>query len=120
MEEWGSGYMRILEACRSGGYPEPEWNELGTVMRVVFYPHADVSASKPFDVPINVPENVPINNRQKWFLDQLALGKNCRSSNLATKWSVTEKTARRDIADLKKRGVVKFIGAPKNGYYHII
>jgi len=32
------------EACRSGGYPELEWHELGTVMRVVFYPHPDVSA----------------------------------------------------------------------------
>ena len=39
MEEWGSGYRRIVNSCRSGGYPEPEWVELGSVMRVVFYPH---------------------------------------------------------------------------------
>jgi len=46
------------------------------------------------------------------------LGKNCRASDLATHWSVTEKTAKRDIAALKKVGVIEFIGAPKNGYYH--
>lgn len=23
MEEWGSGYQRINDACHSGGYPEP-------------------------------------------------------------------------------------------------
>ena len=24
MEEWGSGYRRVLEACQKGGYPDPE------------------------------------------------------------------------------------------------
>ncbi len=40
MEEWGSGYRRIIEACRSGGYPEPKWEELGTMIRVTFFPHS--------------------------------------------------------------------------------
>lgn len=39
MEEWGSGYKRVIEACYEGGYPEPEWQELGTSVRVIFYPH---------------------------------------------------------------------------------
>jgi len=47
--------MRVLEACRFGGYTEPEWHELGTVMRVVFYPHLDVSGLKSLGVPANVP-----------------------------------------------------------------
>lgn len=38
MEEWGSGYKRIIEACRAEGYPEPKWEELGTYIRVTFYP----------------------------------------------------------------------------------
>src|SRR5205823_3357275 len=41
VEEWGSGYKRIKEACQHGGYPEPEWEELGTVLRVTFFPHPD-------------------------------------------------------------------------------
>lgn len=39
VEEWGSGYKRIKDACHAGGYPEPLWEELGTVMRVTFFPH---------------------------------------------------------------------------------
>ena len=54
--------MRVSEACRSGGYPEPEWHELGTVMPFVFYPHPYVSGLMPLDVL----ENVPVNDRQKW------------------------------------------------------
>ena len=39
MEEWGTGYKRITETCRVGGYEIPIWNEIGTTMRVTFKPH---------------------------------------------------------------------------------
>ena len=38
MESWGRGHERIIEACRAGGYPEPKWEELGSSLRVTFYP----------------------------------------------------------------------------------
>lgn len=38
MEEWGSGYKRVMAACQSGGYPVPEWQELGAAFRVTFFP----------------------------------------------------------------------------------
>lgn len=43
IEEWGSGYKRIKESCQKNGYPEPMWEEYGTVMRVTFYPHSDIA-----------------------------------------------------------------------------
>ncbi|MDP1835548.1 MAG: ATP-binding protein [Chlamydiales bacterium] len=39
MEQWGSGYKRIVEDCITGSYPEPTWEELGLVVRVTFRPH---------------------------------------------------------------------------------
>lgn len=42
VEEWGSGYKRIEEACRRDGYPEPQWEELVNVLRVTFYPHPEI------------------------------------------------------------------------------
>lgn len=42
VEEWGSGYKRIKDACQKGGYPEPVWEEFGTVLRVTFFPHPEV------------------------------------------------------------------------------
>jgi ATP-dependent DNA helicase RecG len=44
IEEWGSGYKRIKEACSKGGYPEPIWEELGTVLRVTFFPHPEITS----------------------------------------------------------------------------
>lgn len=43
IEEWGSGYKRIKDACQKDGYPEPTWEEYGTVLRVTFYPHPDIA-----------------------------------------------------------------------------
>jgi predicted HTH transcriptional regulator len=38
-EKWGSGYKRIVKACKKGGYPIPKWEEFGSAVRVTFYPH---------------------------------------------------------------------------------
>jgi hypothetical protein len=53
MEEWGSGYKRVIHACQSGRYPEPDWQELGTAFRVIFYPHPAVLDPSRADVPVN-------------------------------------------------------------------
>src|SRR6202043_1360171 len=39
MEEWGTGYKRVSEACQADGYQTPVWEELGPAMRVIFRPH---------------------------------------------------------------------------------
>ena len=64
--------------------------------------------------------DVPANDRQQWFMKQLVEGKQNRASDMAAYWSISEKTAKRDIDDLKKKGLVEFISAPKNGFYRIV
>jgi len=119
MEEWGSGYKRVVNACRAGGYPEPEWAELGAAVRVVFYPHPETVENETLDVPTNVPVNVLVNDRQKWFLKQMGKAIRISSSDLAAHWNISQKTAKRDIADLKQKGLIEFFGAPKNGHYRL-
>jgi ATP-dependent DNA helicase RecG len=123
MEEWGSGYKRVLNACKAGGYPEPEWEELGAAVRAIFYPHHETIESEttrdPVNDPVNGPVNVPVNDRQKWFLNQTGKGIRVSSSQLAAHWDISLKTAKRDIAYLKQKGLIEFSGAPKNGYYRL-
>ena len=70
-------------------------------------------------VPVNVPINVPVNERQQWFLEQLSAGKQTKATDISAHWKVTEKSAKRDIADLKARGVIEFVGVPKKGFYRV-
>jgi len=92
--------------CQSGGYPEPDWEELGTAFRVIFHPHPAVLEHS----RTSVPANVPANDRQRWFLEQLAAGKQIRASDLAAHGRISEKTAKRDIFDLKRTGLIEFVG----------
>ena len=89
------------------------------LFRVVFYPHCETVENESVDVPVNVPANVPVNDRQKWFLKQTGKGIRISGSDLAKYWNISKKTAKRDIADLKQKGLIEFLGAPKNGYYRL-
>ena len=71
------------------------------------------------DVPVFDPVNVPVNDRQKWFLKQIGKNIKVSSSDIAKHWDVSQKTAKRDIADLKQKGLIEFLGAPKNGNYRL-
>jgi len=57
------------------------------------------------------------NLRQDWFLEALRTGNNIGASELAERWVVSEKTARRDLARLKVRGRIEFVGSPRSGRY---
>jgi len=110
LEEWGTGYRRVLEDCRAGGYPSPEWQELGPALRVVFRPHPLTLAGT---------EDDTVNDRQRWFLAQLRQGNRVTWREIAQQYQVSESTAKRDIADLQARQLVEFVGAPKTGRYRL-
>lgn len=95
-------------------------------MSVSGTPHPPGSRQeRPPDDRINDPANVPIidpitdglNERQRWFLARVDAGNRCRADDLSTHWSVSLKTARRDIAGLCSAGTVRYVGARKNGRY---
>jgi ATP-dependent DNA helicase RecG len=125
LEEWGTGYRRVTEDCRVGGYPAPEWEERGPALRVVFRPHPEVAAAADETVGVSSRETVneivseTINVRQRWFMEQLAAGNRTRWTDLAVHWSVSRATAMRDIASLHQQESIEYVGAPKNGFYRI-
>jgi DeoR/GlpR family transcriptional regulator of sugar metabolism len=63
--------------------------------------------------------NVPVNERQRWFLDQIARGIVAKADEIAAHFMVTDKTAQRDLTDLKAKQLIEFVGARKTGVYRI-
>jgi predicted HTH transcriptional regulator len=68
----------------------------------------------------NVPVNVPVNQRQQWFISQIQKNVMVSAKDIAGHWKVSEKTAKRDITDLKQKRVIAFSGAAKNGSYYLL
>lgn len=79
------------------------------------------SGDDPLDGPnrdtMNDPDSKELNQRQLWFLTQLSSGSRCCAEDLIKVWSVSLKTARRDIALLKSLELVTYVGSRRNGRY---
>ena len=74
------------------------------------------------NVPVNVLVNVPVklNNTEIKIMELIKNNPNITQKELAEKINLTEKTVRRNTTKLKEKGVLKRIGADKNGYWKII
>lgn len=70
----------------------------------------------PERVPINDPDRADLNERQRWFLDRVAQG-HCGAKDIAIAWTVSLKTARRDIAALKAADLICYNGSRRKGWY---
>jgi predicted HTH transcriptional regulator len=132
MEQWGSGYQRIVNSCSEGGYPEPEWQELGHCIRVTFRPHPSIAhgdrvndrvndrvSDTVFGAVTDTVSGLDLNERQRWIIEQLLAGIKIKAEDVVQKWSVGEATVRRDLAGLRNHGLIEFVGAPKTGHYRI-
>lgn len=57
--------------------------------------------------------------RQVWFYSQLKKGRRYGVDDIVAFWGVGTATAKRDIADLVRLKLVRFIGSKRNGYYTV-
>lgn len=58
-----------------------------------------------------------LNQRQLWFLGLLQAGQEVKANDIVATWKVTLRCVKSDLAHLKKLGLIRFIGARKNGCY---
>ena len=66
---------------------------------------------------IHVTINLPLNERQEWLLARVAQGDRCTFEDIVVHWQVSSRTAKRDIASLKDRGLIRYRGRHRRGFY---
>jgi ATP-dependent DNA helicase RecG len=110
MEQWGSGYKRIIEACRAGGYPEPKWEEFGTFIRVTFYPHPKTAL--PSQEAWVLEECSPEEDRRKAILRLFEDGESLPFREIAKRiiLPMSDRTLRYALKGLKQRGLLESRG----------
>jgi DNA-binding response OmpR family regulator len=58
-----------------------------------------------------------LNDRQKWVLAQTGKGQDVTRARLEEVHDVSTKTAKRDLSDLVKRGLIEYVRKPHPGFY---
>ena len=71
------------------------------------------------NVPINF-SKVRMNERQRWFLVNLQTKNTLAAEDIANHFSVSNRTAKRDIEGLTEKGAIEFKGSKKTGKYQLI
>ena len=66
---------------------------------------------------IHVTINLTLNERQEWLLARVAQGERCTFDDIVVHWQVSSRTAKRDIASLKDRGLIRYLGRHRRGFY---
>ena len=102
MEEWGTGYRRINEACQSGGYQTPIWEEIGTAIRVIFKPHA--AAGERIE-PLSYRDRKDLTPRQEKILNFLHNREPLSAKKIHEDLSeqISERSLRKDLLELKEQ-----------------
>jgi CheY-like chemotaxis protein len=69
--------------------------------------------------PANGDDDPANNARQQWAIQRMQNGADLRKAEIITQFGCSNKTAERDLRDLRRRGLVEFTGPPKTGYWRL-
>jgi len=64
--------------------------------------------------------NASLNLRQQWILGQLGQGVRLRRSTVEKQFSISPKTAKRDLKELVSQGLIQYVRRPNPGYYRFV
>jgi ATP-dependent DNA helicase RecG len=123
IEGYGSGYDRVIAACRDEGYPKPEWIENGPQIKVVLRAHPDSGLSPRLisDSPHRVrqPSRAPLTPEQRYAVVLGAIEELERpnTSDIQRHTGISTRSLGRDLRHLRERGAVEFVGSPQTGFY---
>jgi hypothetical protein len=82
--------------------------------------YSDIFPESHVTINFSIIKKLPnvLNERQKWFLQELRSEAKTNASDLSEKWDVSIRTAKRDIQGMKKRGLIYFSGSKRYGKYY--
>lgn len=113
-ETYSSGIRRIYEECTANNV-KVEFRKEKIGFTIIFY-------RKNFENMQNVPVNDPVklNKTENQILQLIKNNPNITQKEIADILKLSEKTIKRNTNKLKEKGLLRRIGADKNGYWKII
>ena len=90
IEQWGTGTNKMIEACIKAGLPEPEFHETKISFKVILKKRSETA----------------LNERQRKLIEILKNGKEITRKEYQELFKISERTARKDLEELKKLGLI--------------
>ena len=97
IEQWGSGTLSMIAACRRDGLAEPQFREAGSDFVVTF-------TGSVFTTLLEHPDL--LNERQRGVIEYLKIHPSISTEDYGTAYGCTARTARRDLSTLAEMGII--------------
>ena len=123
LESWGTGIGRMVDSCVAAGLPEPEYGILsdGTIVLTFRKAASKDVRNAPENASVNAPVNasVKLSETEKRIMELLKSDGYYTYDMMSEKLSVNRTTIMRNVQSLVKKGLLRRVGADKNGYWEI-
>ena len=108
MDKRGSGILRMREAMKEWKLPKPRFEENTGYFVIKF--------TRPYQETV-IEYKEKLNERQKKAAEYIKQNGRITTKEYIILNKTSVITAKRDLTDLKKKKIIKFIGSAKTGYY---
>jgi ATP-dependent DNA helicase RecG len=109
IEAWGRGTIKIINECKEANIPEPIFN----------YNSSDITIEVRKDIyNAEYLDNLKLNERQLDALIYFRSKREIVTSDYVKKYTINERTARRDLIELVEKGILIRQGDKKSTKYH--
>ena len=113
IEKYGSGIGRIINYFKEENLPLPEFKLQGEGFLVTVYAAVNTYVVE------NVVENV-VEKRSQEILKLILRDKKISAKQISELLEITERTAQRDLENLKIMGFIKRVGPSKGGHWEVV
>lgn len=123
IEGYGSGYDRIIAACRDGGYSEPEWIENGPQIKVILRPHpaSGLSSQPTGDISERsrhkARTRLTSEERHDAILAAVDELDRPNTTDIQRHTGIPVRSLERDLGHLREATQLEFVGSAKTGFY---
>jgi ATP-dependent DNA helicase RecG len=128
IEAWGRGTLKIISKCREKNLPEPEFSGMGGGFKVAFK-KGSVGGKDTEEVgktTLKIIEQVRRKFGERFgessekILEIILANKNISAQKIAKQLNISSRAVEKQIAKLKKYGILKRIGPAKSGHWKVI
>jgi ATP-dependent DNA helicase RecG len=109
IDAWGRGTLKIIEACKEAGLPEPELVEKNGGVSMTLFVQTLINDSSDFT-----------EKSSEKILELIKGSPEISAEELATIVGISSRAVEKQISALKKKERLKRVGSAKGGYWEVI
>jgi ATP-dependent DNA helicase RecG len=110
IEQWGTGTLRMMEVCRTAGFPEPEFVEMSGDFMVTFHKSRFTEEYL---------ERLGLTERQRHAVEYVRAKGRITNREYVDLTGVSRPTATRDLTELVRKGILRQHGHGKGSYFEL-